>query len=62
MGIGGTMVTFAERVRDVFTTDVAVTVTTAPDGIEDGAVYVMAPPSSLLERVPHAPGLAQVIE
>jgi len=41
---------------------VAVIVTLAPDGMAEGAVYTIAPASSLGLKTPHAFALAQMTE
>jgi hypothetical protein len=62
MGIGGTIVMVVERESEELTMEVAVTVTVAPDGIVAGAVYTIAPTSSLLLNLPQAFGLPQLME
>ena len=60
IGSGPTIVICAETDLLLSATEVAVTVTVAPAGIAEGAVYVTAPTSALVPKAPHAPGLPQV--
>ncbi len=55
------MVMTADRESDGLATEVAVTVTVAPEGIAGGAVNTVAPTSSLACNVPQAPGLPQLM-
>jgi hypothetical protein len=61
IGMGGTILMVADAESFGLTTEVAVTVTVAPEGIAGGAVYTIAPPSSLAVNVPQDPGLPQLI-
>jgi hypothetical protein len=54
IGMGGTILMVADAESFGLTTEVAVTVT-------GGAVYTIAPPSSLAVNVPQDPGLPQLI-
>jgi len=53
IGMGGTILMVADAESFGLTTEVAVTVTVAPEGIAGGAVYTIAPPQD--------PGLPQLI-
>jgi hypothetical protein len=60
IGIGGTIVIVVDVDRLGSATDVAVTVIVDPEGIAEGAVYEIAPPSSLALKAPHPPGVPHV--
>jgi hypothetical protein len=62
IAMGGTIVMTAEMDLLVSADAVAVMVTVPPEGIVEGAVYTIAPSSSLAFDVPHAFALPHVIE
>jgi len=60
--MGGEIATTAEIDLVGSAAAVAVIVTVPPDGMTEGAVYTIAPASSLAFEVPHAFALPQLIE
>jgi hypothetical protein len=62
IAMGGTIVMTAETDLVLSAAAVALKVTVPPEGIAEGAVYTIAPPSSLGLNVPHAFALPQLIE
>jgi hypothetical protein len=60
--MGGVMVMMAEADFAASTTEEAVTVTVDPEGMADGAVYVMPLASALALKDPQAPRLPQVTD
>jgi hypothetical protein len=62
IGIGAVMAMLAETDFVVSATEVAVTVTDAPEGTVAGAVYVIPLKSALVLKVPQSPGVLQVTD